>query len=90
MSIQKPALDPLTSFPDSNEIVARIEKKRAIVAGNRELIRLREWDAVRAATAGRGVQRRVVKGDLTPVPSAKGDGCLLVKVNSLQESQSTL
>src|SRR5262245_52811850 len=33
MSIQKPALDPLTSFPDSNEIVARTEKERAIVEG---------------------------------------------------------
>jgi hypothetical protein len=27
--------------------------------------------------------------DLTPVPSPKGDGCLLTKVNALRELQST-
>ncbi len=26
--------------------------------------------------------------DLTPVPSPKGDGCLLAKVNALRELQS--
>lgn len=36
------------------------------------------------ATAGRGVQGRIVKAKkLTHVPSPKGDGCLLTKVNVL-------
>ena len=52
---------------------------------------IRELDALlpsaEGATIGRGIQGRVVKSDLSPVPFPDGKGCLQAKVNELRDVQ---
>jgi len=44
------------------------------------------WADVDGVHVGYGVQGRVVKSDLSPVPLPNGKGCLLEEINVLREA----